>query len=534
MIAKADRKHATRTTLPTAFIFLLAALLTAAFLAAAALRALNSDEQLALHSGWLQIEGIKSLPPFVMPTTLLWGLAAHWIVDPELLFTTLRMFCSVSVLLCFIFTLRRANFSKQEIALALICTLTQCMFITHGLEFRYDWALLIGLLLIYGYMAQPERVVEGVPASEGSVHPPAKSALIIGVLCSWLAAHHIKGTLLCLLLLGFCIVHFYKERRFLAWIGVGFVATTAGWWAILFLSHQASDARAMYTFFWHLSSVNTHIPFWQSLKDPFLRDLFWWISVSGIVLAGAFHAGNFTQQERWSLAFAAAALLLAFVHPHAWPYMLALPAPFFAMVVARRVMSLLTNPKSLFLTILLILLAGVAQWLCGREFPASAYSRSLQFQRAPQVQTLRQLSKVMRDTDCVYDPSGLAYATRPCTEDWYLDTMMKPLVEGGRWMNDAAKSLQDPNAIVLNTYQIRMAPAAVKELIHDQFRIGPGGVALHTGDARWNNKGLWNPLSFSYAESFWTSLRSDELGCFGRLSTVINRQNSFSGPCPPD
>lgn len=478
-----------RFSVPSAILLGCAGLLCTLFLLCAIVRRLNFDESLALHAGWLQVEGVPALPPFLMPTTLLWGAFSHWVHDPGSVFTLLRLFCSITVLATFLWALKQGQFSIQETALCLILALLQGTFIVHALEFRYDWALLVGMLLVYGFLLRADSV----------------AAFSLGVVTAFLASHHIKGVVLAACVIVLCGWRFHKQRKLLALSVFGMLGGFALWWIPLWITHQAGNAWSTYVFFQKLSASSDKVPFWQSLGPAFVRDFSWWIFVFVLLLWNIRHHEKSEMKiaDRMALVLGLATLVLVILHPHAWPYMLALPAPFLSIAAGRCIIRMLRTPENGRKLLVVVAAAVVLHFLVGKEFPGSAYWRSFHAPRSEQLQTLHQLAKIIQPQDCVFDPSGMTYDSRPCTREWYLDTLLLAPVRQGQWMTDAAGTLSTVRAIVVNSYRIGMAPMEAQKVIFRRFRLGPGGIAIPQNDPRLADPGNWEHINRHEIQSFW-------------------------------
>jgi len=125
------------------------------FLFASGIRRLNFDEALAPRSGWLELAGQPSAPPFHMPAVLLLGMAAHAIEDPARLFLVGRLTVAVTALAALGWLLYRAHLGPVSAAAAALICLLQAAFAVHAYEMRYGWAILFTAVPILFLFVHP-------------------------------------------------------------------------------------------------------------------------------------------------------------------------------------------------------------------------------------------------------------------------------------------------------------------------------------------------------------------------------------------
>ena len=153
---------------------------------AAATRRLNFDESLALRAGWLIVEDIPGSPDFYMPWTWALGQLAHLVDDPRWVFLSARMFVATTVVVSLVWAVAQTRAAFVTACGAVALTFVQVAFAVHGYEFRYDSAILIGWLAGFGLVVRGRR----------------SDYAILGICAAWIAAHHVKGGLFAVGLLG--------------------------------------------------------------------------------------------------------------------------------------------------------------------------------------------------------------------------------------------------------------------------------------------------------------------------------------------
>ncbi len=458
-------------------LWLALGLLTLGFVAAAVSRRLNFDEALALRAGWLAVQRIEAAPPFYMPTTWLLGLLASFIADPGAVLLTARLAVVLTVGPALVWSLA-ARGRATTTALAAALVLSQATFVVHGLEFRYDWALLVAWLLAY-------RLV---------VRRRPRDYLWLGLLAAWLAAHHLKGVYfaVCLSTLAALAAGLEGElKRRLAQLAAGLGGGLALWIALSALLGFGGDLADVYTTFFGLAAgTEARMAPWESLGGTFRRDTVWWLGSLLAVIATAWRLPRSRRallagRDLWTLGFALAPMGFLFLHPHPWAYMLVLPAPFLALLMAERLAEAAPRPAPALVAGGLVVVLAL-QWAATRGSPWQQYPDSLAAPRDRQVATLRLLRERQVEGDRIFDPSGLAYFVEPCVGEWYLDTLFEETAERGGWMAELRQVDLAECSWMLNTYRLRMLPGQLKARFGGAYALieGGGGLALHADDAR--------------------------------------------------
>lgn len=458
----------------TAFGVSCAALLAAAFLSVSATRRLHFDEALLLRAGWLLTGHVPASPPFAMPATLAAGAAARAIEDPGALFLVLRIVTSLSVLAALAWAARRGCASVGQAAAAVVLTLLSYTFVAHGIEFRYDAAILVGLLAAFVLVVRAR---------------PADFALLGGT-AAFVAAHHVKGLLLGGAVLAFGVARAGGDRRKLARLLLGAGGAAAAWLLLAAAGGILPDVVATDVFFSRLGASVARLWPWQSpLGATFGRDLAFWLAalaaVVGVIrdLVRLRPRAWREEPDVWLLLFLAVTLGFPFVHPMPWPYMLALPVPFAAILVVRR-SAVWARGRARFPA-----LAAVAAAICVQTFAAQhpvgeAYWASLAAPRAPEVDALRLLRRVASPSERIFDPSGLAYFLPPCTSDWYIDSLFRDGARAGTWMAGVPALQPESCPWVLFSYRLDMLPFAAKARLAAGWERRAWGLGLRRGDPR--------------------------------------------------
>jgi hypothetical protein len=442
--------------------------LTSLFFAVAAIRRLNFDEMLALRAGRLELVHAGAEPPFVMPATLFAGAASLIVRDPGTLFLLLRLGVSGLVIAGFAAMLRATGLSPVRRAVALALLLAQSAFATHGLEFRYDAGILIGL----------ELAVAAAAIATPSALGAAGAALV------FVALHQTKGLLLALALAPLVVV---EARRVLGGrraCALGAAVTLAGWLALVAVLGLTGRWIATLRTFAELGRGSARVPVAVALGPAMLRDLAWW-AVALLALATSLAARRHRSQSpaiRLALLAALVTLGFAVLHPHAWPYMLALPAPFVALVVAAGLPAA-ADRRGWRLWGAVTLVALALQLFTRNRTPVETYLAALRAPRAPEVRLLRALRRAVTPGDAVLDPSGLVYFLPPCTRQWYGDTLFAQRVEQGLWMQDLANGVPASCRWAIRSYRLGLLPVAARRDLARFYAPAGGALYVRVGDA---------------------------------------------------
>lgn len=449
-------------------------LLAAAFLFTAASRRLHFDEALVVRAGWLLTGRIPASPPFAMPATLAVGAAARAIADPGVLFLVLRLVTGAAVLAALGWAARHACSTPARAAGAVSLTLLSYAFVAHGVEFRYDAAILVGLLAALGLLAR---------GREADFAP-------LGAAAAFVAAHHAKGLLLGAAVLAFGVIRASGDRWRLARLAGGAVAAAALWMATAALLGALPDAVGTVLTFGRLAAAGSrHAPWESPIARTFQLDAAFW--TAGLLAAGL-AAWDLARRRPaawrddpavWALLFLALGLGFPFLHPTPWPYMLALPAPFAAILVARSAPAWFAGRRRA-AALGSAAAAVVAQTFLLQAPVGAAYWTSLAAPREPEVEALRTLQRLASPGEKVFDPSGLAYFLPPCTREWYLDTLFEPGARVGTWMADVEALSPEVCPWVLFTYRLDMLPAGARSHLASGWERRGWGLGLRRGDAR--------------------------------------------------
>lgn len=474
------------------------------YLMAAVTRRLNFDESLALRAGWLQWAGIAGEPDFYMPTTVSLGILAHSIGDPGLVFAIARSFVAVAVLGAGAFALYRARLSfGAAVAAAAIC-FAQGSFGVYSYEFRYDWAIMTAWLIAFALLQRRTTL----------------DYLICGGLVVWLAAHHVKGASFALALYVMCLIAIFaaRDRRArAAALHLGIGGAAAGWLLATHALGFQSLLFGTYRTFVSLAAGGTKVWPWESLGQAVLQDAVWWsLAFAASVWVGV-HGWRLATSGRpilpallesrrvWALGFGLVPVFFLFVHPHPWPYMLALPAPFFAILLAdgadtgwHRL-----GPRSRLVAFSLLLASVLAAGSLAGNWPGTGYVGALVSPGTHQVETLRLLKRLSAPSERVIDPSGVAYFLPPCVDQWYLDTLFERRAREGAWMSGLAVRKAADCPWIVNTYRMGMLPSSILDRLNREYQSASGGLALPSGDARLAVAEHWADLPHTELRSFW-------------------------------
>ncbi len=245
---------------------------------------------------------------------------------------------------------------------------------------------------------------------------------------------------------------------------------------------------------------------WSTLRETLLRDGAWWVLAAAALLASLAALAGLSREELrrspdlWALALAGASMAFPSFHPHPFPYMLALPAPFVGFLAARRIVG--ARPRVLAAAALAAALLLGAQGAL-RLGPFAAHAASFRAPMAPQVEALRWLKARSSPADRVLDPSGLAWFLPPCTPQWYLDSLFEPRARFGGWMADLPRTDLAGCPWMVLTYRLEMLPPGVRLGLPAVYAPVHPGIALHRRDGRWGTPGFERPVVPEGLESFW-------------------------------
>ncbi len=450
-----------------------AALVLTAWANLAVTRRLNFDEALALRSGYWAFGDVPSSPPFWMPFVLMVGSLGRLVNDPGTVFVLARLI-SLGLVTASGALLVRSRGLLAGAVFALLC-LTQSEFVAHGFEFRYDAAILSGLML------------GALCLERGST----RAFLALGVLVAWLAAHHLKGLYFAASLgaLGVLAAVTSKSEvsvKLLRLAG-GFLGAAALWLALTAALGGLHDLSSTYSFFYRVSRVE--VPYARPgvvLAPSLSWNPAWWAAVlaSLVLVVGSVvrqPLAKLTRDRRiWPVLIACVGLAFVALHPRPWQYMLAVPVPFLSLVIvdaapiARRSLS---TVRARALAAVAAALAVVALQLLGDSQPWEPFEHAASAPRASEVATLRLTKSLVAPSDRVLDPSGLVYFTPSCSAEWYTDSLFYRLAQRDEWMTRLASEL-DSCRFLLRTNRIRMLPEQARTRAETDFVTMPGGGGL--------------------------------------------------------
>ncbi len=432
----------------------------ALFLAVAGFRRLNFDESLALRAGRLELQGAAAQPPFVMPTTLLLGAVSFVATSPAPLWLSLRIATAGAVVAAFVALLVAAGISRTRGAIALLFLLSQAAFFAHGLEFRYDAGILVGLLL---------AVAAWIRAT------PTGFALATAALC-FVALHQTKGLLLALVLLAPLLLQARAVPGALPRCLAAGSAVLALWTGVLLVLGLETRWIETITTFLEMSNVSLPAGGLGSLGPSAIRDFAWWILAIGGLVAHLARNSRERSRTRPEILAACSSLGLMTLHPHPWPYMLALPAPFLALLFSRECPD--SRDRRAIGRWCALLTSGLAlQIVAGGGLPGASHLAARSAPRAPQIAAVERLIALAKPGDRVLDPSGLAYPLPPCTVQWYVDTLFQARISQGLWMAELAAGVPPRCTFALDTYRLGMLPErARRELPRAYAPVGQAVV----------------------------------------------------------
>jgi hypothetical protein len=236
-----------------------------------------------------------------------------------------------------------------------------------------------------------------------------------------------------------------------------------------------------------------------------MRDLAWWLVATGALITAVRTRRRAESHAATTPAIAFAAVTLGFVvvHPHPWNYMLALPAPFLAMVVAASWPPGGLRERAGRLWIAAAASALALQLAVGHGSPATAWRAAIDAPRAPVDAMLRALRSVAASDDEVLDPTGLVYFLPPCTRQWYLDTLFAEATVRGAWMQELAGGLPNDCRWVLASPRLAVIPKAAQGDLAREFVVFPAAIATRTSRLSPREAELLGALPRLRIENYW-------------------------------
>lgn len=456
------------------------------FIITALVRRLNFDECLALHAGWLTVEGIDATPYFHMPFTVILGWIAHWIEDPGALFAVIRLFISISLISLFVFSAKALKLPFSVSACACFLLFSNGTFLTHALEFRYDWAIIVGWII--GFVTLYRL--------------PPKAPIILGICIAWLCTHHLKGAYFGGWLYIFVICEFLtlpgRRKNNILQFNAALVLTLGAWLILTYISGQTHELVNFYKEYLSLSVGADKVWPWDSLSERFYKDGSWWL-IALFSLVAMLRLRN-SRLIKWATLFLLVPFSFLFTHPHAWAYMLVPLLPFVSLLAAIGIIEILTHPLvsqnkfkfSIYLAIFLIVIPSYIDNL----------ARSLTATRSNQVETLRALKSMHKPSDTIIDPTGMAYFMRPAVPDWYLDTLFCQKKGYADWVKQPSDYITS-DTWLLNTYRISSCRDYSEKFFKENFRSVGGGLSLYKESLIHAQVGLGFNIHHQQLRSFW-------------------------------
>lgn len=452
------------------------------FLVVAVGRALNFDETLALHAGFLLWSGDPARPALVMPWTALLGAWTHLVEDPATTLRYARLASAATVLLALVGFATAAGRGLGERAWIVALSLGTAAFVTAGLELRYDTAVLLALLL-------------GATAALRAGADRAGAERAQGLALAALAAHGLKGlSLAAPLLFGalwLCPGPAARRR-----LGAAALAGLAAWLGLVTATGHLGGLLDDLRLYAGLAVDVPRVPRLEALGDDARPDAIFWLAAgaAGLATLPALRPGRASPPVpspappapvHADLVLLGVALVAAspwLTHPHPWPYMLALPVPFAAALVVRRLGDLARARPGLVWG-----LGGAAALLSrlGAD-PLEVHRRGLESRRDRLEGQLRTLRDLAQPGDRAFDPAGIAWFLRPCDAEWYLDTMFLPALEAGAWM--ATPPSPERCAWTVSSTRTEFLPAGRKAALDAGWEPFDGPLSLAPGDPRWGQR----------------------------------------------
>lgn len=420
-------------------------------------KGINFDESLALHSGWLALEGTDASPVLWSPWTLALGALAHAVSDPASVLHLARLLSVLWIASGVWASARGRDGAYFALALLIACCFDPVL--AHLVEFRYDTSLLGASLWYWARLRDRER-----PLSWGA-----------GLWLGFLATHQLKGLALAALLLLFTLLARPNVKQLRSLLA-GAASLFGGWALASWATGHAAQWREGYLLFLELSRVS------PPASPPLHGSLFAFVALGLISfgLTGWQRWRAQTRQPWWVFAqqeLARHALWLAFVglvvaHPQLFAYHLTPIALAGSLAVASQLEQLF--PARLPLLALTLALSQLALAWTPYLGSVPALLRVTATPLPTTITTLRAVRAAAQPGDRALDPSGLLYFLPPCQRQWYVDALFAEWVQAGRWMYSP---LSPPCTWVLRTHRLAAVPAQqLGGLGSFELQRGTGGL----------------------------------------------------------
>lgn len=440
----------------------------------AATRQLNFDESLALHSGWLYVTGSMNGLGFLMPVVLLIGSFAWLIPDPAVVLTGLRFLVVLSMGLVFLAAKIHMKLPLTFFVIWVLFTLSNGAFLTHALEFRYDWAILVSWIGAFILIAGRSQI----------------KYILLGVICAWLLFHHLKGVFYAGWLYLFVMVAIYLDgtvaSRTRSWVqlNVSLVAFVTAWILIVLSLGRMEDLINLYIRFFELSREVVVEQSFSHVLYRLQKDAWWWV-LSAIGMAFILVSRRHSPEILWAIVFAAVPAVFVVLHPLPWAYLIAPIVPFVAFITVTSIYQLLVWSSRKGAQIR----PGLVVVLATLVFLAATLKEAI-----PQYQdnwlpgtasVLRVIKAHAKAGDTVVDPSGTVYFIQPVHPEWYSDTLFRELAKQELWQ----KSLEHSVSLAdwaLNSHRLGWLTDGATVRVQEQMPVVCGPVRMRAEDPRYD------------------------------------------------